>query len=138
MTNSGLYKWSKHKKLIILASKRARTVLNAFLECMYMAKLIWMDKISVYYTVSFGNNKNSGYFRHFRHMSKFLIISLVLLRLSQKSKAEIRRLIFNRFLTVKILVRSIFAKGGTAKFFVQPIALICAQKQKLTCRCKNG
>ena len=27
----------KHKKLIILASKRARTILNAFLECMYLA-----------------------------------------------------------------------------------------------------
>ena len=30
-----LYKWSKYKKLFFLASERPRTVLNAFLECMY-------------------------------------------------------------------------------------------------------
>ena len=35
MTNSSLYKWSKHKKLFISAPERARTVLNAFFECMY-------------------------------------------------------------------------------------------------------
>ena len=28
-------KWSKHKKLFFLAPERARTVFNAFLECMY-------------------------------------------------------------------------------------------------------
>ena len=38
MTNSSLYKWSKHKKLFILAPEHARTVLNAFLECMYFGQ----------------------------------------------------------------------------------------------------
>ena len=32
-------KWSKHKKPFISASKRPRMVLNAFLECIYMAEL---------------------------------------------------------------------------------------------------
>ena len=34
-----LYKWSKYKKLFFSASERARTVLNAFLECMYFDKM---------------------------------------------------------------------------------------------------
>ena len=32
-------KWSKHKKLFISAPERPRTVLNAFLECMYFDKM---------------------------------------------------------------------------------------------------
>ena len=31
--------WSKHKKLFISAPERARTVLNAVLECMYFDKM---------------------------------------------------------------------------------------------------
>ena len=32
-------KWSKHKKLFFSAPERARTVLNAFLDCMYFDKM---------------------------------------------------------------------------------------------------
>ena len=39
--------WQKHtqkpKKLFISAPEHPRTVLNAFLECMYLANLIWTD-----------------------------------------------------------------------------------------------
>ena len=42
-------KWSKHKKLIILASKHARTILNAFLECMYLVKLITYNWSSLHW-----------------------------------------------------------------------------------------
>ena len=33
----------KHKKLFFSASERARTVLNAFLECMYFDKMCMTD-----------------------------------------------------------------------------------------------
>ena len=74
------------------------------------------------------------YFSHFWQMLKFSIILLVSLRLSGKSKSEIRWLIFNRFLTVEILVRLIFAKGRIAKIFGQRIALFSAQNRYSTLR----
>ena len=65
---------------LLFSSKRRPYKLN-YDQIYGRTLLIWtllIFEISVYYTVSFSNNKNSGYFRHFRQIAKFLIIPLVL------------------------------------------------------------
>ena len=65
-TINGQVKWSKHKKLIFSAPERPRTVLNAFLECMYLAKNSGMcstysENSSIFSTFS-TYSENSGIF----------------------------------------------------------------------------
>ena len=64
-------KWPKHKKPFISASKRARTVLNTFLECMYcvdVTDVAYMTDVRVRHFRHIP--KIPVYFRHFRHIPK--------------------------------------------------------------------
>ena len=73
MGHKSLKKWPKHKKLFILAPERARTVLNAFFEWMYLASCtpVYDERFKYEcqkfqkYTGIFKNVENSGIFLTF-------------------------------------------------------------------------
>ena len=113
----------KTKKLFFSASKRPRTVLNAFLECMYLANVRHLAQ------------KCRILHRYFRTLPKFSKFSAIPKLLKYQNRIFSRKLpkpkplfIFDRFLTVEIPVRLIFAKDWIMKISGQRIALDPSQK----------
>ena len=81
-----------------------------------------------YYTNTFGNNKNNDYFRHFQHFPVYfglsIRFSILSVRLSRKSKAKKRRLIFGQFLTVENVRVSAIGNSRKSKISGKCMALV--------------